>query len=161
MYFLCFTIFVFAGCDSNRMYEDVKLLPTEGWPYDSVQVFNFPVNDIQQSYNLSLALRHSINYAHHNIYLWYQLFDPSGKVLKSSMLEGTLMDPKTGEPYGLEGKATGQGSALYYSHLLPVSKNHKFLETGNYQLLVKHYMRTDTLQNIMAVGIILDKQPVN
>ena len=47
------------GCDSNRIYEKHEGIPEIVWAKDNIVTFKFDIEDVESSYKLAIAVRHT------------------------------------------------------------------------------------------------------
>jgi len=132
------------SCQSNLVFEDYRDTQKGKWLYDSVVIFQIPIHE-PDSYQISYRIRNSISYPFANLYVQYEW--RQGLTLKDSGIhECFLMEQKTGQPLG-------KGVGEYYDHEIKLFT--QFVDTGNYTLKIRQYMRLDTLEGIVAVGATL------
>ncbi|UII27808.1 gliding motility lipoprotein GldH [Fulvivirga maritima] len=139
-----------AACDENRIYEKNKTFENKEWLADSTQAFDFKIKDTTLTYNLYYNIRNTISYPFQNIYVQYTLKDSTDKELDSQLINNDLFDPKTGKPYG-------DGLGDVFDHQFPILKNYSFDQAGKYTITLQQFMRRDTLPDIIATGIRLEK----
>jgi len=147
---LFFLLVVICACSGTNEYEEFKTFKNQNWPLDSLAVFDFAVENINDSYRIDGYIRNTLDYPYYNIYMQYELLDEEGLILRSSLKESDLMDAKTGKPLG-------SGSGSVFDVTFPLIESYKFDKEGNYQLKLRQYMRLDTLFGIQAVGFKLAK----
>ena len=137
---------VLNGCDRSRVYEKNQDLTQRYWLMSEKPSFEFTVTDQKTPYNIYCNLRNSVEYPYSRIFVTYTLKDQAGKELKKDMINAFLFDEKTGKPQG--------SSALgdIYDHQILLLKDFTFNQEGTYTLQFEQFMRTDTLQGILAVG---------
>ncbi len=58
-----------------------------------------------------------------------------------------IFDQKSGEPLG------DSGLGDIYDHQFLLMKNYQFVAPGKYKMVFEQYMRADTVQGILAVGV--------
>ena len=140
-----------AGCgDDTRVYEKNHDFEDRYWLITEKPSFDFVANDTTQ-YTLYCNIRNSVSYPYSRIFVTYFLKDSSGVELKKEMVGDYLFDQKTGEPLGV----TGLGDL--YDQRLPLLKNFKFPYSGKYAVQFEQFMRTDSLQGVLAVGLRVEK----
>lgn len=140
-----------AGCsDDTRVYEKNYDFGSRVWLLNDTPSFDFSVQDTV-SYSLYCNIRNSVSYPYSRIFVNYSLKDSTGVELKKEMVNGFLFDQKTGEPLGVSGLGD------IYDQQLPILKNFKFPYTGKYSVQFEQFMRTDSLQGILAVGLRVEK----
>lgn len=149
--FLSFSFFMLIGCGTDAVFEDEHLFSDSIWAYDNAQEFEFEVSDTTVPYEMYYSLRYSIDYEHCNIFVKYALLN-EGDTLNSGMKEGVLLDCKNGSPAG---NRIGEN---IFNQELPLINNLRFSEKGKYKLVLRHFMRDDSLKNIFAAGVSLKHQ---
>jgi gliding motility-associated lipoprotein GldH len=138
-----------TSCKMGKVvYEDVRDIPKKTWKYTDTLVFNVPIQDTLQSYNVMINLRNTGLYPHSNIYLFVTTIAPSGASLCDT-IEYTLAD--------LSGKWTGKGWGDVWSNEIPYRKNIRFPYKGIYTFKIEHGMRILELPEILDVGIRIEK----
>ena len=137
-------------CDNSRVYEKNYDFTERQWLINEKPSFEFTVaND--QSYNLYCNLRNGLTYPYSRIFITYTLKDSLGAELKKEMINSFLFDEKTGKPIG----SSGLGDIYDQQFLL--LQNYTFNQPGNYTIQFEQFMRTDTLQGVLAVGLRVEK----
>lgn len=115
------------------------------WHLDSIQSFQFKIEEAERPYNLVATFRNASSYPFYNLYFQYTLKDSLGNVLSKELKQVDLFDPKTGEPFG-----SGLGDLFDHSFIL--EESYEFESEGTYSLSLEQYMRRDTLPFILSVG---------
>lgn len=151
---LLLTICLLSSCDDQRLYENNKELADKYWLADSVLNFEFEVQDIGTPYNLYINIRNTASYPYENIYLTYYLKDSLDKELKSELINYNLFDPKTGQPFG-------EGLGDIFDHQFLLLKNYQFQTTGTYSFNLQQYMRMDSLPEVLAAGVRVERVSVD
>ncbi|MFY8035531.1 MAG: gliding motility lipoprotein GldH [Cyclobacteriaceae bacterium] len=147
-----FVILVFLfSCDSNRVFEDNVEFADRTWKISEPALLEFQIADVSKSYNLYLDIRNSIDYPYSRIFVNYALHDSAGAELSKKQLAEYLFDQKTGQPNG----SSGLGDI--YDHQFPIASNIKFGKAGKYKARFEQFMRKDTLQGILAVGLRVEE----
>jgi gliding motility-associated lipoprotein GldH len=144
------SILFLSSCDKTRVYEGKKDFESTKWFADSVCNFNFKIDDANQSYHILYQVRNSVNYPYYNLFVKYSLKDSTGKEISGDLQELTLMDAKTGEPFG-------NGMGDIFDNKVYALKNFKFPQNGTYTFSATQYMRKDPLDEILAFGIRVEK----
>ncbi len=134
------------ACDADRVYEQNYDFANARWMVDTLPSFRFEITDPDEAYNIFWNVRNTIDYPYQNLYLTYYLEDTLGRTISTDLHNMLLFDPKTGKPYG-----SGMGDI--FSHQITALPQHKFDSAGMYQVRLQQYMRTDTLQDILSVGV--------
>lgn len=144
VYLAFILLFIFA-CDSSRLYEDFNDMEEAFWHIDSIQTFEFQIEDTTREYNVLATFRNASSYPFYNLYFQYNITDSLGVVLTKELKQVTLFNSKTGEPYG-------SGLGDLFDHAFPLQENYSFPTSGTYSLQLQQFMRMDTLPFIMSVG---------
>lgn len=139
-----------TGCDTSRVFEDNRDFAKRAWVLSDTVVFEFTISDPAARYNLHYNIRNSLDYPYSRIFVNYTLEDSTHRVLATKLAGNYLFDAKTGEPQG------NSGLGDIYDHRFPLLENREF-KTGKYFVKLQQYMRTDTLQGILAAGIRVEK----
>lgn len=149
---LLFTILIISGCDPNRITEETRDFEDQHWVYDSPQRFDFYIGETTMDYNLLLYLRYTNNFPFSNIYLRYTLSDPLKEIKVLEEIKNVdLFDSKNGKPLGKS--SIGD----IYEIEIPIMASYQFDSTGSYALQVSQFMRRDTLNELVSLGLRLEK----
>jgi len=147
-----FVILVFLfSCDSNRVFEDNIEFADRTWKISEPALLEFNIVDASKSYNLYLDVRNSIDYPYSRIFVNYTLQDSAGAEITKKLVAEYLFDQKSGYPNG----SSGLGDI--YDHQFPIANNVKFEKVGKYKASFEQFMRKDTLQGILAVGLRVEE----
>ncbi|MEI9917898.1 MAG: gliding motility lipoprotein GldH [Bacteroidota bacterium] len=147
-----FLVIVFVGlmigCDSNRIFEDNKDFTKKAWAVNDTVSFEFLVAN-EGLYNVKYDIRNTLDYPYSRIFVNYTLEDSTHRVLMTKLVANYLFDVKTGEPKG------DSGIGDIYDHQFPL-ESRKFA-SGKYFVKLQQFMRTDTLQGVLAAGVRVEK----
>lgn len=138
------TIYLFASCENNRIYESYNPISEEGWHKDSVLNYNFKIEDSIKNYNLYFNMRNTVNYPYSNIWFFVSITPPQGKLLTDTV-EFILADPT--------GRWFGRGHGKFRDNKLLYRNNIFFPDTGDYHFRIQQGMRDDLLNEINDFGI--------
>lgn len=138
------------SCDSERVYEKNQDFENRYWPVSEKPVFEFDVTDTTQAYTLYCNVRNSVDYPYSRLFIQYSLQDSSGNSVQKELISSFLFDEKTGKPLG----SSGLGDI--YDQRVLLLKNHTFKKSGKHSLQFEQFMRTDTLEGILAIGVRLE-----
>ncbi|MGD1839438.1 MAG: gliding motility lipoprotein GldH [Thermonemataceae bacterium] len=141
-----------TACDQARFYEKNIDIKEGKWYADSLMTFRFEIDEATVPYNLYYNIRNTLSYPYYNLYVTYYLEDSTGKVIDQQLQIITLMDEKTGKPYG-------RGIGDIYEHQLMALPNYKFPAAGEYTFKVKQYMRQSPLPDLLTIGLRIEQQP--
>jgi len=148
-YIVCFfAVVLFTACDSKRVIDENKDLPAQGWNYQNKLIFDVPINDTLSQYNLFFNVRINADFLYSNLYLNLHTSSPS--MLKTIERKELILADENG-------KWLGKGLGDLYDYQIPVKEKFRFKENGIYRFELEQNMRNDTLLNIAAAGIRLEK----
>ncbi|MCS6795420.1 MAG: gliding motility lipoprotein GldH [Raineya sp.] len=139
-------IFLYSCKDSNTVFEDNQSLKNGEWYYEKPLAFEFEIEDTTKTYTLYYNVRNEISYPYYNLFVTYYMHYPDNKKIDSLLMDITLFNPKTGEPYG-------EGTGGIREHQLPAFRNFKFTQKGKYKYVFKQYMRHNPLKGILSMGL--------
>lgn len=148
-----FFIFVFASCSRLDLYEKVVDVPGQKWSGSYQPSFAFNITDTSAPYQLFLILRHNNKYNYNNIWINLYRTTPDGKTSKV--------------PYELRLATNDRGwlaegmDDIYEHRILlspPANDSFYFNRPGTYKFSVEQIMREDPLQNVLNVGLRLEKK---
>jgi gliding motility-associated lipoprotein GldH len=140
---------ILSSCDKTRVYEENMDLPNKQWFIDSIAVFDIDLKENKDPLNICFTVRNTIDYPFCNLYVRYYLEDSLGKQIASRQTEMTLMDPKTGKPFG-------KGISDIYEHVFFAEHDFKFPYKGKYRIRLKQYMRENPLKELVSIGVRLE-----
>ena len=150
LFFLSVSIIV-TSCNSNRLYEDNVEFSDRTWKINEPVQLEFVIQDTTIRYNLYMDVRNSIDYPFSRLFTNYRLADPGGAEISGKMLSEFLFDQKTGEPIGQS--AIGD----VYDHQFIFLSNYSFAKPGKFTISFEQFMRQDSLQGILAIGLRVEK----
>jgi gliding motility-associated lipoprotein GldH len=139
------------SCDSNRVYEDNIEFKDRAWKITEPAQLEFDITDTTKHYNLYMDVRNSLDYPYARLFVNYNLLDPAGTELSKKMISEYLFDQKTGKPNG----SSGLGDI--YDHQFLFLEKHSFHKLGKYKVKFEQFMRQDTLQGVLAVGLRVEQ----
>lgn len=141
---------LFVACDGSRVYEENIDFSDRSWLADDTKRFGFAVTDSAAAYNIHCNVRSTLDYPNYNLYVKYWLYDSVGRPVTSDLKNIVLFDPKTGVP---EGKSS---IGDIFSYQVPLVEDYTFNYPGDYTLVLQHFMRYDTLREVVSVGVRLE-----
>jgi gliding motility-associated lipoprotein GldH len=143
------------SCAPINLYERTVAIPGHQWKSSFIPQFSFLINDTSARYDLSITLRHRDLYHYNNIWLQINLLSPDGKQYKFQ----TEKQLGTNESGWL-----GTGMDDIYEHRISLQKELiengvSLRKKGRYTLSIKQIMREDPLEQVMNVGLRIEKRP--
>ncbi|HEY9049406.1 MAG TPA: gliding motility lipoprotein GldH [Ohtaekwangia sp.] len=140
-----------TGCDDNRVYEQYADFEKGYWLVGDKPEFEFEIQDPGTRYNIYGNVRNAVSYPWSRLFMTYYLQDSIGNQMQKSLISEYLFDAKSGKPMG------NSGLGDIYDHQVLLLKDYQFGKPGKYKVKFEQYMRTDTLQGILAVGLRIER----
>lgn len=138
-----------SSCQSIDLYERVVNIPHQEWKSNFKPQFNFTIKDTQSRYDVYVIIRHSEKYEFNNI--WVSL---------TYQLKG--QQPVTGQyelPLANNDGWLGIGMDDLYEHRIRVTPSNGIaLRAGEYSFAIGQIMRKDPLENVLNVGLRIEKK---
>ncbi len=149
--FICCLLLL--NCSTIDLYERVVSIPKHKWQSNFKPSFRFTIKDTTVPYQVFLILRHNEKYNYNN--LWVNLYTavPESKTATKTQYELPLATNEKGW------LATAMDDI--YEHriaLTPVNQKLYFRKAGEYVFTIEHIMREDPLENVMNVGLRIEKK---
>ena len=141
-------IIILFSCTSNTLFEKNCDIYNSSWNKKELISFEVPINDTTSHYNFFINVRNNTDYDFCNLYLFMNTIYPDKQVSKDT-IECLIADSK--------GKWFGKGWGKYRFISLLLGKGIQFPQKGTYIFEFEQAMRKDTLENIAALGIKIEK----
>ncbi len=141
-------VFFAASCDSGMVFDENKDIPQRKWNKDKAAVFKVEIQDTVNIHNVYVNVRNSGSYEYNNLFLFITTTAPGGAMIRDTF-ECALADDK--------GKWYGSGIGDIWSARVPYKMNIKFPRIGTYTFEIEQAMRVTTLEEIMDIGIRVEK----
>lgn len=141
------------SCNTIDLYEKSVAVPGHSWKSSFKPTFNFTIRDTSSPYSLYLVLRHNDKYDFNNIYLNLYVKRPGVDSMQAAQYDLTLANNETGW------QASGMDDI--YEHrisLTPANQPVYFKKSGNYVFKIEQIMREDPLNNVLDVGLRIEKK---
>jgi len=145
---LLFVIFFVSGCDPSREFEENKKIDSNEWDQNAPVVFQVPITDTAQLFNVYINIRNAGFYRFSNLYLFINTGFPGGQ-LQRDTLECILAAP--------DGRWLGEGLGDIWDNRILFKKGVQFPQAGEYRFELIQAMRTNPLPGIMDAGIRIEK----
>jgi gliding motility-associated lipoprotein GldH len=124
--------------------NDSVPIPESGWMIDDPVRFAVDIKDTSQLYDVYITLRHNTDYEFMNLFLFLKTYYPDLDFSRDT-LECFLSD-ETGRWFGRGGSSVKDCMMLF-------KRNVRFPQKGRYQFEFVQGMRTESLENIMDLGL--------
>lgn len=152
--FMIVVLGLLCACSDNRLFEDYVDFEDRYWAVSNQPVFEFSIADTVPSYSIYCNLRNAESYPFADFRFTYTLTDSTGRVIDKRLVSEFLFDKKTGKPFG------DSGLGDIYDHQFLLIKEHRFVAGGKYSVKFEQFMRRDTLDGILAVGLRVEQAQV-
>ncbi len=138
-----------TSCIKIDQFEKTAQIPSREWFYNNSPSFTFHITDTTSLYNLYIVLRHTDAYNYNNIWLRLGSKFPGDSVQFQNINLTLANDAKGWDGTGMDDifevrKNISRG---------PVS----FKKSGDYTFSVSQIMRENPLENILNVGVRVEK----
>ena len=135
------------SCTTIDLYEKDATIPGFKWKSSFIPEFTFTIKDTTAPYQLFLVLRHNERYTYNNI--WINLYSqPPGDSFHKAPFE---------LPLATKEKWLASGMDDVYEHRIRLT-DPQFLKAGVYHFKIEQIMREDPLENVMDVGLRVEKK---
>jgi gliding motility-associated lipoprotein GldH len=153
LYLMCCALCL-ASCTTMDLYEKSVSIPGHAWKSSYKPSFTFTIKDTSSAYDLFLVLRHNDKYSFNNIYINLYAQTPGSDSAQSARYDLTLGTNEKGwlatgmdDIYEHRISLTGSAQPLYFN------------KPGDYTFTVEQIMREDPLENVLNVGLRVEKKP--
>lgn len=146
--FIILTLVAFS-CNTDKRYAINEVFPPDGWSKFNRPEFNIGINDTLSSYDILFSIRSNHKYPYRNLFLFVTTTSPEGISIKDT-IEYQLADEK--------GRWYGKGLGDIYNLTLPYKTNVIFPVPGEYRFKIEQGMRTDMLEGIIDLGLIIKER---
>ena len=153
--YIAILIFMFQACQSDVVYTKYQTIDNQAWSQKNSLLYDIPIKDSLDQYNLFINIRNNNEYAYSNILLITKMTFPD-KTKVVDTLEYEMTDN--------EGQFLGSGFSDIKENKLFYKQNVRFKNTGTYLFEIRQAMRKrnnvkgiDPLQGIKDVGISVEK----
>ena len=147
------SLFVAVSCTTIDLYEKSVAVPGHSWKSSFKPSFTFTIKDTTVSYKLFFIIRHNDKYNFNNIYINLITKQPDADSAQTIRFPLELAKDETGWVH-----ATGMDDI--YEHripLTPANESFYFRKKGDYTFTVEQIMREDPLNNVLNVGLRIEK----
>lgn len=142
-------VFTLAGCTTVDVFEKNASFPNRQWPSARQPDFSFEITDTVSRYNIYVVVRHLDAYRYNNLWLNIYTKAPGDSTAKPQALDLQLASNDKGW--------LGAGMDDIYEHRIKISQAPLALKAGLYKFQLEQIMRDEPLENILNVGIRVEK----
>lgn len=138
---------VFSSCSENHTFAFEKKIDNSTWAFSDPFVVSASISDISTPYDIILQIDHGEFYAYENIYLR----------IEDNFTGNTHIDTigfNLSDKYGFW---IGEKNGEEYQNNKILRKSFMFPNKGNYIFKVEQFTRSDSLKEIRAIRLYIDK----
>jgi len=144
---------VTVSCTTVDLYEKSVTIPGHSWKTSYRPSFTFTIKDTASAYQLFLIFRHTDKYNFNNVYINLYTKQPEQDSTQSARFDLQLATNEKGW--------LANGMDDIYEHriaLTPAGQNFYFKKAGDYTFNIEQIMREDPLNNVLNVGLRIEKK---
>ncbi|MEO7982775.1 MAG: gliding motility lipoprotein GldH [Bacteroidota bacterium] len=141
-----------TSCTTIDLYEKTANIPGHSWKSSFQPSFTFTIKDTTTPYRLFLIIRHNDKYSFNNIYINLHTRQPGGDTTQTARFDCRLGTDNEGW--------LGSGMDDIYEHMIPLTPagdQFYFKKAGDYTFSLEQIMREDPLNNVLNVGLRIEK----
>lgn len=142
-----------VSCTTINLYEKSVSIPGHAWKNSFKPSFTFTIKDTSSPYQLFFILRHNDKYSFNNIYINLITRQPGQDSTQTGQYDLRLATDNEGW--------LGSGMDDIYEHRIPLTPNggqFYFRKPGEYTFSIEQIMRENPLNNVMDVGLRIEKK---
>jgi gliding motility-associated lipoprotein GldH len=150
------TLFVCSAfmqsCTTSDLYEKTVVIPGHSWKSSFKPAFSFIIRDTTSPYRLYFVIRHTDKYHYNNIYINLTGTQPGQDSAGTGRFDLRLGNDDTGW--------LGSGMDDIYEQRIPLTPKdppYYFRKKGTYTYSIEQIMREDPLENVLNVGLRIEK----
>jgi gliding motility-associated lipoprotein GldH len=147
--YLILLVSILFSCTTIDIFEKSVAIPGHEWKSSYTPSFEFNITDTATTYNVFLVLRHTEKYNFNNIFINLYVKGP-GMDSTIKIQQDVLL--ATNEKGWL-----GTGMDDVYEHRSTLAARQP-LKAGTYTFTIEQIMREDPLQEVLNVGLRLEKE---
>jgi gliding motility-associated lipoprotein GldH len=144
---------IIVSCTTIDLYEKSVSIPNHSWKSSYKPSFTFSIKDTTSPYQLFLILRHNDKYNFNNIYINLVTKQPGADTTQTARYDLRLATDNEGW--------LASGMDDIYEHripLTPVGGRFLFKKPGEYTFSIEQIMRENPLNNVLNVGLRIEKK---
>ena len=141
--------YILTSCTTIDLYEKAVAIPKHQWNSSFKPSFDFTIKDTSAPYRLFLILRHTEKYNFNNIFVNVYVKGPGQDTAQKIQQDLVLATNEKG----------WLASAMddIYEHRIQLGSDQS-LKAGNYTFTIEQIMREDPLENVLNVGLRIEKK---
>lgn len=140
---------LFGSCIQTGVFEKTSTFDKHEWRTSEKQVVRFTITDTTAYYRVYVVVRHTNAYRYHNLWIRVQSQGPGDTVQQIQQFDLPLATNNKWNGIGMDD--------IYDQRILLSQRPLSVRRPGIYSFTIQHIMREDPLQEILNVGIRLEK----
>jgi gliding motility-associated lipoprotein GldH len=140
---------LFLSCTKINVFEKNVFFREHAWQSTVKPRVTFNIPDTTSLYNLYIVLRHSDAYNFNNIWIKCSVVTPGDSTTRSKDYNLPLATNDKGW--------SGTGMDDIFEHRVLIQPRTRFSKAGDYVFILQQIMREDPLENILNVGMRVEK----
>lgn len=141
--------YIFTACTTIDLYEKAVTIPGHQWSSSFKPSFEFTIKDTSAPYRLFLILRHNEKYNFNNLFVNVYVKGPGQDTTQKIQQDLVLATNDKGW--------LASGMDDIYEHRIQLGSDQS-LRAGNYTFTIEQIMREDPLENVLNVGLRIEKK---
>jgi gliding motility-associated lipoprotein GldH len=142
-----------AACTTVDLYEKTASIPGHSWKSSYQPSFDFTIKDTASLYQLYFIIRHNDKYSFNNIYIDLITKQPGQDSTLTARYDLKLATDNEGW--------LASGMDDIYEHRIPLTspgRGVRFPKPGDYEFSIQQIMRENPLNNVLNVGLRIEKK---
>ncbi|RMG81720.1 MAG: gliding motility lipoprotein GldH [Bacteroidetes bacterium] len=141
-------ILLFSSCKNDVVIQDFCSVPNHQWHLDSSCFIQKKISDIDGTVDFYINIRHANTYKYSNLIVFLKTVAPSRKITVDT-INCIIADDR--------GKWLGSGFGDIIEDKVLFKRNVSLPDSGIYLFEISHGMRDTVLQDIIDIGITIEK----
>jgi gliding motility-associated lipoprotein GldH len=142
-------LYILSSCTTIDLYEKNITIPKHQWSSSFKPVFDFTIKDTSAPYKLFFIVRHNERYNFNNIFINVYVKGPGQDTAHKIQQDLVLATNEKGW--------LASGMDDIYEHRIQLGSEQN-LKAGNYTFTIEQIMREDPLENVLNVGLRIEKK---
>ena len=147
------TIFIgsilLQSCTRSDLFEKNVSIPSHQWNYTFKPAISFNITDTLSAYNIFLVVRHTDAYHFNNLWVRIKSTAPGDSAVAFQQFDLPLASQTSWSGSGMDD--------IFEHRILLYKRPVKFRSPGTYTVVLEQVMRENPLEEIMNVGLRLEK----
>lgn len=144
---LFISLIMLAACGPQTLLTETTEIKDGEWRFEDSRTVSCDVRDTLTPFNFHVLLRHGANYKYQNLIIYFKQYYPNNTYTIDT-IDCPLAD-NSGRWYG-----SGIGDLL--DNRIMFKRNVQFPMAGVYNFELQHAMRSDTVEEIYDIGLLIE-----